>query len=198
MPCVPKCHSSFVCMGVARRLHLPCPPSPNVHCCCFYIVDDFNLVFFCHLNPLSLRQERKRCRKNLRPQTSLRLPTAVPRCPPPAAATKPLPLICRYCRLLPTPVISLDHHRFLSATESIAKSCPPPMSPHVRGGCLLTLPLSSLVHCHCPLTWLIVTPCNVTLSSSSLLSSLPLSSSPCCFVTVITITRLRRQPHLSL
>jgi hypothetical protein len=86
---------------------------------------------------------------------------------------------CRPPSLLPSHVC----HRHL-LLFAVAASCPPL--------------LSSVVRCHCPLMWLIVMSCNVTLSSLSLSSSLPLSSLPCCFVAVITITRPRRWHRLSL
>jgi hypothetical protein len=63
-------------------------------------------------------------------------PASIPCCPLPDAATKLSTLVCRYCHLLPTTAVYLVRRRLLSATKSVAKSRPPPLSPRICCGCL--------------------------------------------------------------
>jgi hypothetical protein len=111
----------------------------DVHCHCFYVFDDFNLVFLS--NHLSPWHKRKRGREILRSQTPLRPPAA-----PPAAYHRHqtnascLPLLsplAHHIRLSCLPPLLVGHRVYRQVKPAT-----------IAFSCLLWLPL---VHCCCHL-----------------------------------------------
>jgi hypothetical protein len=171
------------------------PPPPTYIIVVFTLLMTSTLFFFC-LNPLLSVVRKKKMQGNSKTANPTKaichhpvLPIACHRHPIIVSCLplpSPLAQHSRLSCLLPFLVSHriyrhIRHRRFLLFT--IAASCPPL--------------LSSLIHRHCPLLWLIVT-LYVNLLSLTLLSSLPMSSSPCCFIAVITTTQPHRWPRLSL
>jgi hypothetical protein len=167
------------------------PPPPKYIVIVFMLLMTSTLYFLLPASPLSNLASPHH---DLRPFKHL-APTAIPR----------LPLPPNHWLSSATAVTSCPPQ--LSLSSAAASYQPLSLSPSHICHCHLLLfamaassqpSLSSLVHCHHPLSWLIVTSWNVTLLSFSLSSSLPLPSLPCCFVAVVTISRLHCWPHLSL
>ena len=123
------------------------PPPPTYIFVVFTLLMTSTLFFL--FNPLSPWCNSKRRRDILRPQIPLRPPAAALCLLLPVAVTKSSPLVCCYHHLSPATAISLICCRFLSATESITKSHPPPLSPLVCRGCFLSTTI--VISCLLPL-----------------------------------------------